>query len=167
MTSCGKCICLRSKITPSKYCTYYNEASELLTEQRTCKSAGLFVGAVIWSSSGFQLGSSVKTRSIEVCPLNWFALEKAKSYNTQFITRKVVQYGCIFTHQIYFFSPKRFEKIKLIRKNTQPYYTTFRIITSSYFSDQNDVINKRRTFAFAVLTELLPSENWFLSEQDK
>ena len=35
-----------------------------------------------------------------------------------FITQKVVQYGCIFTRQIYFFSPKRLKKIKLTRKNT-------------------------------------------------
>ena len=42
-----------------------------------------------------------------------FALKNAKSYNKQLITRKVVQYGCIFTRQIYFFSPKSFEKIKI------------------------------------------------------
>ena len=37
-----------------------------LTGQQASKRAGLFVGAVIWSSSGFQLGSSIKTRSSEV-----------------------------------------------------------------------------------------------------
>ena len=55
------------------------------------------------NSSGFQLGSSIKTRSIEECTLDEFALENAKSYNKQFITWKVVQYGCIFTRQIYLF----------------------------------------------------------------
>ena len=68
-----------------------------------------------------------------MCTPDGFALENAKSYNKQFITRKVVQYGCIFTRQIIFFSPKRLEKIKLTRKNTQPYYTTLPVITSMYF----------------------------------
>ena len=54
------------------------------------KNTGFFAGTVMWSSSGFQLGSSMKTRSIEECTLDKYELENAKSYNKQFITRKVV-----------------------------------------------------------------------------
>ena len=53
------------------------------------------------------------------------------SYNKQFIPRKVVQYGCIFTRQFHFFSPERVsKKIKPTRKNTPPYCTPLRVITS-------------------------------------
>ena len=38
----------------------------------------------------------------------------------------------IFTSQFYFILPFRFEKIKLTPKNTQPYYTFFCVITSTY-----------------------------------
>ena len=121
-----KCICLFSQTTPSNHCTYWKS---FWIVNWASKSAGLFVGTVIWSSSGFQLGSSIKT-SVHLSS-DGFALENAKSYNKQFITRKVVRYGCIFTRQIYFFSPKRLQIIKLTRKNTQSYYT-FLVITSIY-----------------------------------
>ena len=133
MTYCGKCICLCSKTTPSSHCTYWKSFwivnwATSIQEYRIIRR----YGNLKLSSSGFLLRSSIKTRSIEESTLEKFALKNAKSYNKQFITRKVVQYGCIFTCQNYFFSPKRLEKIKLTRKNTQRYCTTFCVITSLY-----------------------------------
>ena len=63
-----KCICLYSKTTPSNPhpSVRTENASGLLTGQQASKSAGLFAGTVICSSSGFQLDSSIKTRSNEV-----------------------------------------------------------------------------------------------------
>ena len=68
MTYCRKCICLYSKTIPSNPhpSVRTENASGLLTAQQVSKSAGLFAGTVICSSSGFQLGSSIKTRSNEV-----------------------------------------------------------------------------------------------------
>ena len=39
-------------------------------------------------------------------PARTFAALLRLPYNKQFITRKVLQYGCVFTRQFYFFSPE-------------------------------------------------------------
>ena len=50
----------------------------------------------------------------------------------------VIQLG-IFSRQLYFFLPFRLEQIEPTHKNTQPYYTTFRVITTIYKTFNNEL----------------------------
>ena len=75
-----------------------------------------------------------------------FALENAKSHDKeQLITWKVVHYVCI--------APKRLEKIKLTRKNTQPSYTTFRVITFLYIKTLIEIRTASAARAFSATSE--------------
>ena len=101
MTYCGNVFVYLQKLLQA---VRTEKAFGLLTGQQASKSTGLLVGTGICSS--------IKTRLIEVCTLDRIAIENTKPYHKQFIARNVVQYSCIFTHQIYLLSPKRLEKIK-------------------------------------------------------
>ena len=65
VTYCGKCICLCSKTTPSnRHCMYWK------TFWIVNWATSIQEYRIIPSSSGFQLGSSIKTRSIFQMPIS-------------------------------------------------------------------------------------------------